>query len=86
MTTTRSGAGRESQGPFRLSQLAVHATVLAQRVGRRFLEGQSIGLVAQLLQVAHQCFQSVYVVSVGIQHPPRARVQERGVDRRASAV
>jgi len=75
-----SVARRHRQRPLGFVELAFGATVLAQGVGRRLLKRKSICVVTQLLQVAHKRLQAIDVVSVCVEYPARAGIQERGID------
>ena len=70
-----SAAARHAEGAFGLSQLTRGAAILAQRFGRRLGECDSIGVIAQLLQVADECLQSSRVTTVRGQHSSGAGVE-----------
>src|SRR5262245_53030132 len=74
-----SDLGRQQDGALRLGQLPTGSSVFAQSVGRWLLEGGPVGLVAQLLEVAHERLQSLHVTAVRREDAPRARVQGASV-------
>jgi hypothetical protein len=62
------------------------AAIRAQRIWRRLFKGNAVGLVAQLLQVAHQRLQACDVAAVSIEYPPRPGVKDGCVDWRTVAI
>jgi len=65
----------EGEGALRFGQLAAGAPVLAQRIWRRLVECHAIGLLAELLQIAHERFEAPRVAAIGGEHPSRTRVE-----------
>jgi hypothetical protein len=61
------------------SQLAGRPAVLAQGVGRRVLERDSVSFVPKLLQIAHERAEPIRILTNCVQNAPRTRVESTRV-------
>jgi hypothetical protein len=60
-------------------QLTRRSTVLSQSLRRRVLEGATVRRIAQLLQVAHECLETIGIAAVGDQDTSGTGIQRDGV-------
>ena len=70
-----SPAAGQAQGPPGFGQLAGRSPILPQRVRRRIFERHFVGLVAKLLEIAHERFQPLGIAAVDRQDPSRTGLE-----------